>query len=351
MQNATPTIKIGLWGASSAGKTTFVAALGRASLRQTFGWSVHTVGPNETDVVSTQAQINLRKWQGELQRLRFPTSTQTPGEVYTWVLSRPLPPPANPNQGGLGGLFGGMFGGAVAPAPAAQPATENVILHVRDVSGEFFSLGTENAAVQDQVMRDFAGYDGLIYLYDPAPNPNGEQGTFQNCVQNMGPALINKYLAACITKIDDSRVYFDPQTRDVLSQRRIIDSTQWADATSPPALMETLFHYVAPVHHLGIRNAFDANRVAYYATTSSGFKSSKMAEHYWDGIDWDDVQNSRQAEIVESKNAGNDDLQQNGSSENTATFKPVMVSPATPINVLEPFLWMYERMRLDGRFQ
>ena len=348
MQNATATITIGLWGASSAGKTTFVAALGRASLRHTFGWSVHTVGQNEKDVVSTQAQINLREWQGELEELRFPQSTQTPGEVYTWVLSRTLAPPANPNRGrGIRERIGG--GGA--PAPAAQPTTENVILHVRDVSGELFRLGTQNAAVQDQVMQDFAGYDGLIYLYDPAPNPKGEQGTFRNCVQNMGPASRNKYLAACITKIDDSRVYFDHQTRDILSQRRNIDSTQWYDPPTPPQLMETLFHRLAPEHYLGIQNSFNPDRVAYFATTSSGFRSSSRAEHYWDGIDWDDVQNSRWAETVVSKNGGNDQLAQAGSSENSTEFRPVMVSAATPINVLEPFLWMYNRMRLDGRFQ
>lgn len=360
MAKAPTTLKIGLLGTTSAGKTTFIASLGRAPLRYSAGWGLGTATsgspassaqpPNTGDTQAPQAgdaQQDLGTWQHELNTLKFPSPTNRTGALYTWQFEKttqPAPPP--PPQPKRTGFFGGQR--ETPPVTPVPPVTELFQIQVRDAAGELLSL-KNGGDDQKLVAAEIATLDGLILLFDPAISGQEETAsqheTFLFGAQALGQSGSKKFIAACVMKIDDSRVYFDHRTTES-GVMRDINSQKWPNYPNPPASMETYFKSWAPDLHTGINNYFNPERVAYFAVSSIGFRSSKSGGQYWDGIDWNDVQNSR---AVDRPGGGGQQGEYQSEASAPATLPGFVINTnPTPINVLEPFLWMYRQKTAAG---
>ena len=342
--DAIPTIRVGLWGASAAGKTTFVASLGLCALRQTLGWIPTTIDERNEDRATQQ---KLGTWQQALLDLRFPTASQTTGEKYVWVLERAARI-KNDEQPKIGGRLAGLRNRE--PEITASARTERIRFEIRDVSGELFDF-QDRGQPQEQTLEEMGKCHGFVFLFNPVASAakDRQRAAFLSVAERLSESR-NKYLATCVTKIDDPRVYLDPKTCQL--KLRLPEDISYAgpESVNLNSRMSTLFENWAPGIHTGIQTYFSPSRVSFFATSAIGFRSKYEGRHYWDGIDWADFQNFRLVETFRS-------LGQTGepSASQTPVFDPEFLfsmrvnSNPNPINVLEPLLWMYERMKAESR--
>lgn len=332
-----PTPKtIGLWGAPSSGKTTFLAALYVAVTRKP-GMNIVGVDDPSTDflISSTRTLTHDHK---------FPAATQQ-AVAYSWTLNLKttveITEPAGrfskktittttvvPSRFNIdlrdapGGYFGNQqaqppqaqrvnYGGVGSPAAGATPAVSN----------------------QTEMMDYLSGCDGLLLLIDPVREQKfGDaheyfQTTLLKIAQRKLTApgaapQLPHHVAVCITKFDYADVYGFAK----LNGYRVYDEDDdpYLFPRVHDANAEQFFrHYCrtspnseAEMLCSALQGYFDPSRVRFFVTSAIGFylgQSTRFLDR--------DPQNAEDINGV-------------------ATIRGKIY----PINVLEPILWLGERV-------
>ena len=343
MSNAAPQPRrapksIGLWGAPTSGKTTFLAALYIAVTRSVLDLNIFGVNDESTDFMidNTRTLTNDH---------RFPAGTMQ-ASSYSWTMNitsevqvpergrfgRPTTTTAAVTSQfniDLRDAPGGYFGSQKAAAASAvqQPQRLNFGGAPTPNAG-----GTTATSPQANMMDYLAGCDGLLLLIDPVREKQlGDaheyfQGTLLRIAQRKLAAMpacarLPHHVAVCITKFDHPDVYgfarfngyrtYDEEDSFLFPHVHDDDAESFfrefcrQSTTSEAEMLRS-----------ALRKFFQPDRVRYFVTSAIGFylgQSSRFRD--------DDPENS------EDRNG-------------TVTIR----GQIHPINVLEPILWLGERV-------
>lgn len=299
--------RISLWGAPGSGKTTFLAALSIAMMRNKLDWALVPKDDASGDrLASLTAQL--------VREREFPKVTNQL-EVLDYVL---LGPPRVRRRGWF-------FRRATVTEPA------HVDLSIVDLPG-----GAFGSSPTSDLIDDLAASHGLLFLFDPIREfESGDSfdyfyGVLSRLAQRVmasdaSSARLPHRLAVCITKFDDPRVLGTAERLNLIATDPD-DSHQGPRVTSDGA--EELFRSLCTVSASGnadmllsgIRQFFRPERVRFFATSAIGFYIDQRRHAY----DSDDFQN------VIPMNEGHR-----------------IRGSVHPINVLEPILWLADQPATD----
>jgi len=303
-------IRIGLWGSSRSGKSTYLAALPVAAMS----------GRTGTFTVDGTSDVAADYLQAAVQRLvverRFPLPTRATRPI-SWRFQGRMP---------VDGLFARIL------AHRREPV--EFVLEVFDASGQTM----QGDALDQQVMEILASSQGLIYLLDPLFDPTTDVSFnhFFGAVNRMRTQLqltgqlqpngrLPHHLAVCVTKFDDELLF----RRLVGTGLAVQDSDRERMPRVPDRRAREYFNWICD-RVLGggaqlVRNGIDANfapeRVRYFATSAIGFRLNRTGVF--------DFRDFRNVEMV-----GAD-----------STLRDV----ARPINVMEPLIFLEQSIRHDRR--
>jgi hypothetical protein len=298
---------IAMWGPPTSGKTTFLAALSLALSRRNYGWNVASANESSEKVL-----INLTT--ALSSRQSFPERTAAI-EEYSWVLN-----------GQRTELTGKGF--------RKNVVTRRVTVGIElvDASGEFTGPDHVGFTVRDELIQKIAESRGILYMFDPTrefDDGDAFDHTFGMVVQLARQMADNPefdgrlphYVAVCVTKFDDRRVYM------TANQMRLLTVDE-EDPYRLPRVNDDdarhLFRRLCQVSGTGnaemIINVFEQyfhpERVRYFVTSAIGFYVDPRTGRF----DQDDTQNL----LEDGKNPK----------------KPLIRGPVYPINVVEPVLWL-----------
>jgi hypothetical protein len=254
-------IRIGLWGATRSGKSTYLASLPLAGMmRRPETWTV--VGTDDSAAEYLNHMVNLMV----TQRV-FPRPNRIV-EAISWAFSGP--PPAT-GLSALSHLIG------------RQPAQVEFVLELHDPPGRDY------ATVNPEVIEHLVNAHGVLYLVDPTLNQDTDM-TFQaffHAVQLLHRRLgalgrlkhgrLPHHIAVCITKFDDDHFF-----RRLATETDYVTQDSWG-ARLPRVPQERSREYFQWVCErvLGsgatmVRQALDAfflpKRIEFFATTAIGFR-------------------------------------------------------------------------------
>lgn len=315
-------IKIGIWGGSGSGKTTFLSALRISTLK--YGKNTGTQwNINGLDEISPRSAQFLRDNTEKLLNLIFPEATNVPvADTYTYEVN-------------------GSF-----PSHNLREKIYNWFSKSKDIQ---FNLSVFDYPGGDLLKRDekdilweyLAGCDGLIYLFDPKSNKVGT-GNF-DCLQRSldmmrrvfemrNPEMIVKgrlpqHLAFCITKFDDDEVFRQLRSHDLIALDK-------SDQSFTPFVKDplTAFEILADEYTVEtVKSYFRKERIDFFGTTSVGF--------YVD----------EQTGMVDIERCSNIKVEQEPYVDNNGVTglneKVTIKSKVNPIGVVEPLLWLHEKLR------
>jgi len=326
--------KIGLWGATSSGKTTFLAALYVAANQSQGKWNIIGVDQPSVDFLVDNTQI-LTKEQ------RFPSKTEGIQE-YSWTImgetervvkhrwrKRTESVPLH-FQLDLIDASGRLFRGK------EKDRAEEISEELEDIELDFDdpaeSVG-ESGDAFDRLVNHLTECDGIVYLFDPLrENKDGDefhyfQQALQNvthrCMQNgrLAGRHLPHYLAVCITKLDSPKVFHTAHRRGYLT---FDPDDPYLFPRVREDKAEDLFRelcHLSPTRsalqvHDAIKTSFAPERVRYFATSAVGFYLSPTATRF-------------QASSF-----------QNVIPHPTQPGEYTIRGDIHPINVLEPLLWL-----------
>lgn len=317
-----PDHNIAMWGAPGSGKTTLLAALFIALTRSNDDWKIIGSDPASSDYLIEKTNALLR---GKL----FPEANMAL-ERYNWTLIGPAlrkpgfwgrkAKPGPPTRIGIGMIDapGGWFG------PGRHPA-----------SGPSAPGGSEDPRLQE-LLDNLERSRGIVFLYDPI-----REFTLGDAFDHMHAPLtrlaermlaagefadgkLPHHIAVCVTKFDDPRVLETAEKRRLLTVD-VDDPYQLPRVTSEDA--RELFHELCQVSASGnadmVLNALDQffhpDRIRFFTTSSIGFYVDRRTKRF----DWDDFQNMVPGEADEDSR---------------------IRGQLHPINVVEPMLWLGQRL-------
>jgi hypothetical protein len=326
--SAAATVKIGLWGSPASGKTTYLAALRLATAaaqREESG----TWGIFPSNKLSRDLLVDLTQ---ELTQGRFPNTT-IPGTRSTlrWLF--------------VGDLAGSRFARRGHKFWRRDPDESRFELDLIDVSGKAFGYdpAQEGGTLDDQrvALDHLTAADGLIYLFDPLGER--EYGNSTNYVnrtigelrlrhRGVGGPHLPQHVAVCVTKFDHP---------DVFKEARRLGLVQMGPDGMPRVPDESAEHFFdllctgkfwSEKREQGDRsawfvrkelaNAFGADKIEYFVTSSIGF----WRQPGWRGavtdFDPEDFANFRRLD----------------------GDKPSIRGSISPINVLEPLIRLQQRI-------
>jgi len=323
-------VKVGLWGPSQSGKTTYLAALSLAadrlpdeagSLRiQTVEDSPPEDSPPEDSPPkdsppkdsASRALVNSREFLLIDNPLQKGTLPEGSFEVtaYKWMIS--------------GSVNEAIAGPRDRTVIQSRPV--EFIFEVLDVPGSIFDprLDPDTKSLK-QMEEYFDSCDGLVYLYDPlgdADDISRIAGYQWNRLAKGRSGFLKHHLAVCITKFDDSRVFGPAYKEGWLTQET---------PSSPllPTDAEAYFNAKAvDLASKPLRKYFDPSKTRYYATSAVGFSPSMNGQLNHHKIDLDKSPNIR----VGKKG-----------------FE--LIGPVYPINVLEPLLHLEQSIQAERSAQ
>lgn len=312
--------RVGLWGATASGKSTFLSALFIAATRSPEDLRVKGVNDESTDfLIRNTHTLNAQR------RFPPPTSAQQP---LSWTLQMSVPnrargrwrragPPAVPFD------FRVDLQDAPGRAYAAVPESEPSRLDLAD------------GADVPEVASYLASCQGLLLLIDPIRERDlGDaheyfHGTLLRIAQRVEVPLgrrLPHYVAVCVTKFDDPSVFRFARDNEFLSYREY-----------DPAMFPRVHDYEAErfMHELligspasdvelvagALRQYFYPDRVRYFVTSAVGFYVGPSGE-----FREDDYQNVIPLE------------------DGTLGIR----GQIHPVNVAEPLLWLGERIAAEG---
>jgi hypothetical protein len=329
--------RIGLWGAPSCGKTTFLAALNIA-VNQAAARELMIFG---VDDASTDFLVdNTARLTGER---RFPEATNQSGNQYSWVLRMET---QVPERGRLG-RFGRQTmttvplelnldlldePGRVFKDVPDQPVTDGgggSDLGFDDDSDADADVGV--ASTEESVMDRLASCDGLLLLFDPTKEwKDGDafnyfQGTLLRIAQRrmIGQATpggrLPHYVAVCATKFDHPEVYRRAKNR---GYRSFSMDDPYMFPRVPDELAEKFFVDLVRQSERGnadlvanaLRKYFEPDRVRFFVTSAIGFYKSHKAARF------------QEADFMNT-------VRQEGGD-------PLIRGAVHPINVVEPLMWL-----------
>ncbi|GAA1750650.1 hypothetical protein [Luedemannella helvata] len=292
--------RISTWGGSGAGKSTFLAALSRAALTATgdsSGWTVAPVDEPSATYLATAA--------ASLQQRAFPMPSQR-REIYRFALLR--------------------------RAQADGTGVVRAELRVTDGSGDDTAM-SDMALAGD--VDEMLASDGFLFLFDPTLPAKGKSNseTLDPLVvflkqraeetQTWVDARLPHYVAVCVTKFDNEEVFRrslrggwvnqDPDTR--MPCVRPVDAAKYV-AWMCAELGETSVHET-------IQGDFHPDRIRFFVSSAIGFH-----------------QTPRQGFDSHAGNPFNYDRQPGRA--------PRIRGAIHPINVLEPVVWLQDRLRQHG---
>lgn len=298
-----PSPSIAMWGSASSGKTTFLASLQMALLRQDRDWQIQ--GNNEAS-----AHALIRYLDMLTNDHRFPGATSEP-ESYQWSLTGPLERKM-PVLRRLG-----------------RRRTKHYVrinLNLVDAPGQFDYSHDAGFRQRDRVINGLTQSDGIIFLFDPVTEmANGHAfnsifGVLMQMTQRMrdypGEKLPH-YISICITKFDDAAVYMSAEKLKVLHYHSELGYPQVSENNA-----RELFTSLCNLSKSGdgdlllplLMRTFHEDRVRFFATSAIGFYIDPDTKKF----DPDDFQNSVWTDGGRSMIRGS----------------------IYPINVLEPVLWV-----------
>lgn len=316
----TPRHHIAMWGAPGSGKTTLLAALSVALNRRDDDWKI--VGQNpESSAYLTDMTSALTSGK------EFPEAS-TILETYQWALIGPAPT----------GLF----------QRRSKRGSTMIGLTMVDAPGGHFAPGKRTGRPggaeerQEELMANLTQSRGIVFLFDPIrefevgdayDHLHGPLNRLAEKMLESGQfegGKLPHHIAVCITKFDDPRVLQTAQKQRLLSPD-LDDKYQFPKVAVEDA--RELFRELSRVSATGsaemVMNALDKffhrDRIRFYVTSSIGFYLDQHTETF----DWNDYLNLVPDEADKAA------LRIRG--------------PVYPINVVEPMLWLGERLARQGR--
>jgi hypothetical protein len=311
--------RVGLWGATASGKSTFLSALFIAATRSPTDLLVKGRNDESTDfLIRNTHSLNAQ------HQFPPPTTYQTP---LSWSLQMSVPNPVRSR------LF--------RPAPATVPFDFRVDL--QDAPGRAYAAVPEAQPMRldlgaDDDVPEVASYladcQGLLLLVDPIRERElGDaheffHGTLLRMAQRVEvPAgeRLPHYVAVCVTKFDDPSVFRFARDNDFLSYSED-DPLMFPRVHGDEAeqFMRDLFAG-SPLSDVdlvvgALRQYFYPERIRYFVTSSVGFYVGSSREFQEDDY-WNVVQVEDRVQIR---------------------------GQVYPINVAEPLLWLGERIAAIG---
>lgn len=313
------TRRVGLWGATASGKSTFLSALFIAATRSPADLRVKGRNDESTDfLIRNTHSLNAQH--------QFPPSTQSQ-QPLSWTLQMSVPNQARGrfrNRGPAMVPFDLRVdlqdapGVAYAAVPAAQPSR----------------LDLGGGDIPD-VATYLANCQGVLLLVDPIrERESGDaheffHGTLLRIAQRVEAPpgrRLPHYVAVCVTKFDDPSVFKFAMDNDFLSYSEY-DSLMFPrvhDYDAERFMRELLAG--SPLSDIdlilgALRQYFDPDRIRFFVTSAIGFyvgPSGEFRENdYWN---------------VVPAGAGNFRIR----------------GPVHPINVAEPLLWLGERIAAES---
>jgi hypothetical protein len=315
--------KIGLWGATQCGKTTFLGALYVAVNRAKEDLNIIGVDNESTEFMVSSTQTLTKDH-------RFPGGTETVS-TYGWIMNMTRAAQPAPNKW------------RPYRSPAG-PATVRFAIDLKDAPGDFFDSNPQGVAEQrldfgsgssdpaegpEEMMEYLAECDGLLLLVDPVREREmGDaheffQGTLLRLAQRRMAATpsggkLPHYVAVCITKFDDPEVYKFARVNGY-STTEVDDPYLFPRVHSDDA--EEFFRELcdtdmsdADLICQGLPRYFQRERIRYFVTSAIGF-----------------YRNGGRFRVDDAENA----VEQ---GDGRATIR----GRIHPINVLEPVLWLGE---------
>jgi GTPase SAR1 family protein len=305
---AEPTIT--MCGPPSSGKTTFIAALHTALIRQDAGWRLYGA-----DQFSADALVELTT--RLTSQCKFPQATKDI-EHYRWTLV---------------GQYTRRVTRRWPWGRRLVERTARITLDLIDTAGELASPDAAGSPGRAELVRRLASSTGIVLCYDPIRE--FETGTsfdyalgllaeLSHELQDLPGARLPHYVAVCVTKFDDLRLVktaealrileVDPDTPESSPRVPDEDAREFLDALGSVSRSGNSDLLVRLLDH-----TFYPDRVKYFVTSAVGFYVSPRRGFY----DPDDPQN-----VIPG----------------SAVSEPSRIRGSIhPINVVEPILWLGTR--------
>ncbi|MEV6926131.1 hypothetical protein AB0M46_16765 [Dactylosporangium sp. NPDC051485] len=309
-------VRIGLWGSGRSGKSTYLAALPLAAMQGRHGtWVV--AGTNEVAAQFLNASVS--QLAGDRH---FPAST-TSMDGISWTFHGTPPP--------------GGFNSILRSIGVRRQTDVSFTLDLYDPPGQYYRSNN----VDPEALDHLANSNGLIYLVDPVMEGKRDgddsfqyfYGALQLLTARMAAegrlvkGRLPHAIAVCVTKFDDENFF-----RRLVTQTDLV--TQDSDGHRLPRVpqerSQEFFDWVcarvlggsAGMVQEGLRAHFLPDRIQYFATSSVGFRLNH--NQIFDFRDFSNVvQRAGQRDEVRDR--------------------------PRPINVLEPLIFLEQRIRAGRR--
>ncbi|WP_030455002.1 ATP-binding protein [Herbidospora cretacea] len=318
MQPESPRHHIAMWGAPGSGKTTLLAALSIALNRREDDWKIIGQNPESTAYLTemTSALTSGKE---------FPEAS-TALETFQWALIGPAQRSLFRRQ--------------------SKRASTTIGLTMVDAPGGHFAPGKRGGRTggaeerQEELMANLTQSRGIVFLFDPIREFEvGDaydhlHGPLNRLAEKMLESnefiggKLPHHIAVCITKFDDPRVLQTAQKRGLIE---LDDRHRFPRVGSDEA--RDLFGQLSRVSATGTADMvinsldkfFHESHIKFYVTSSIGFYVNPQTETF----DWNDYLN-----LIPDE------------SDHAALR---IRGPVYPINVVEPMLWLGERLSRQGR--
>lgn len=309
-------IRIGIWGGSGSGKTTFLAALDIALLKYARNtgteWNIFGL-----DELHAHSATFLKNSTNDLKRGMFPpATTEAQPSTYAYEINGRL------------------------PTNRFWDRRKDVqfVLNIFDYPGDYI-LSKE---ADNPLWASLVQCQGLIYLFDPKKTEIGSDNYF--CLkhsldmmrgvflkQNPNPfdlGRLPQHLAICITKFDD------PEILDHLRSHNLI-AIDGGDASFPPFIpqeqADKAFESLADDLTVEVvKGCFHKNRTQFFGTSNIGF----YADPQTGKVDQNNPSNIK-VERTEYRDG-------DGNTRDRELFK--IKGRVNPIGVFEPLLWLHQAL-------
>lgn len=323
-------VKIGLWGSTASGKTTYLAALRHAigGVDTSNGsWNIYPLNDNS-------AQLLIKFTHDLVHERKFPEGTPIGASIpLQWLF--------------VGDLAGSRFAPRHRRFARRMAGLESrFVLDLIDVSGRAFAYQPEKESVSPNVVSDaidhLAEAQGLIYLFDPiSEKSNRDSSTYVNrTITELSQRFVNTgrvgrylphYISVCVTKFDHPEVFQQARRRGWVN---------WGPDGMPRVSdehAEKFFAALCAGQFWGqrdergdgsaqfireqLKTSFHPGRIRYFVTSSIGF---------WRPPGWNAAASSFNPEDFANYHVKN----------GVASIK----GPIQPINVLEPLISLQQQL-------
>jgi hypothetical protein len=307
-------------GATGSGKSTFLGALqiaflNRAAyLKETGGWRIWSRDPaSRAELVKMHTALTSK---GE-----FPMTTRGI-DRFDWILEGKVPRTEK----------AGLWRSRTYDQPV------ELTLKLTDPTGELTGYEQMGRQLREELIDHMAASRGILYMFDPIRefNKGDAYDKTYSLIMDLMAAVPDEerfdgrlphYVAICVTKLDDPRVFRTAQSLSMLVRNDY-------DPHGFPIVHDTdardLLHELCKVGRKGnaqmvpqlLEEYFHPDRITYFVTSSVGFMLNKRTRQFDD----QDTENVYRL-------ASDDSL---------------VRGPVNPINVVEPILWLVDRLALSA---